>query len=117
MSDLRENASRRIVREKQTIEAMIAIYCRGKHRSPEMPCAECSELLEYALARLDRCPFGPDKPPCAKCRNHCYRPALRDRVKAVMRYAGPRMLWKHPLLALRHQLDGWLAKRGKCEQK
>lgn len=30
---------------------------------------------------------------------------MRDRVKAVMRYAGPRMIIHHPLMALRHMLD------------
>ena len=27
-------------------------------------------------------------------------------MKQVMRYAGPRMLWRHPILAIRHLLDG-----------
>jgi hypothetical protein len=27
---------------------------------------------------------------------------MRAQVKEVMRYAGPRMLWKHPALAVRH---------------
>jgi hypothetical protein len=31
---------------------------------------------------------------------------MRDQVKVVMRYAGPRMLWHHPILALFHILDG-----------
>ena len=28
------------------------------------------------------------------------------RVREMMRYAGPRMLWRHPVLAIRHLLDG-----------
>jgi len=31
---------------------------------------------------------------------------MRERIRAVMRYAGPRMLWRHPLLALLHLADG-----------
>jgi hypothetical protein len=27
---------------------------------------------------------------------------MRARIQTVMRYAGPRMLWRHPVLALRH---------------
>jgi hypothetical protein len=27
-------------------------------------------------------------------------------MREVMRYAGPRMLWRHPLLAVAHLIDG-----------
>ena len=89
--------------ERRTIRAMIAIYCRAHHRPDGELCSNCRELLEYAYARLDRCPFGDDKPTCARCPIHCYRPEIRARVKEVMRYAGPRMIFRHPILALRHQ--------------
>lgn len=95
----------RIEREKQTIGAMVRIYCRGKHGT-RPPCADCRALLDYAQCRLDRCPFGEQKPTCVNCPIHCYRPAMRDAVKEVMRYAGPRMLLRHPILAVRHLLDG-----------
>lgn len=94
--------SNRVAREKRTIEAMIAIYCRAHHGAAPPLCAECRGLLDYAFCRLDRCPYGAEKPACADCPIHCYKPAMKDRVKAVMRYAGPRMLYRHPLLALRH---------------
>jgi hypothetical protein len=72
------------------------------------------ELMNYALCRLERCPFGEDKTTCAKCPVHCYKPAMRARVKEVMRYAGPRMLLHSPMLALLHQLDAWRnGKRGR----
>lgn len=96
----------RIAREKRTIRAMVRIFCRDKHGGRAGPCDECRELVEYAECRLDRCPFGADKPTCAKCPIHCYKPAMRRRVREVMRYAGPRMLLRHPVLALRHLLDG-----------
>jgi hypothetical protein len=66
--------------------------------------------LDYAIERLDRCPFGDNKTACAKCLVHCYKPSLRERIKAAMRYAGPRMLWKHPILAFMHQFDGLRAR-------
>ncbi len=31
---------------------------------------------------------------------------MRERVRVVMRTAGPRMIWKHPILAIRHVIDG-----------
>ena len=96
----------RIAREKRTVRALIAIFCRGRHGTAGGLCPECRELLDYALARLDRCPFGAGKPTCAGCPVHCYKPAMREKARSVMRYAGPRMLLRHPILALRHWLDG-----------
>jgi predicted amidophosphoribosyltransferase len=96
----------RIVREKRTIRAMVTIYCRAHHGTAGELCPECRELLDYASGRLDRCFFGAEKPACAKCPVHCYKPAMRAKARAVMRYAGPRMPYKHPLLALFHWLDG-----------
>jgi len=98
-------SSRRLAREWRTIEAMIQIYCRDHHQDGEL-CQECQGLLDYAGVRLDRCQFGAEKPTCAKCPVHCYQKTRREQVRVVMRYAGPRMLWEHPLLSLRHWLDG-----------
>lgn len=97
--------SRRVAREKRTIRAMLRIYCRRQHGSTAL-CAECAALLDYACCRLDRCPFGESKPTCVNCPIHCYRPEMRAKVKDVMRFAGPRMIFRHPLLALLHMLDG-----------
>jgi hypothetical protein len=95
----------RIARERKTIVAMVALYCRAHHAPAEGLCEECRELLDYASRRLDTCPFHAGKPACNKCAVHCYTRAMRARVVAVMRYAGPRMLWRHPWLAVRHLLD------------
>jgi len=92
-------------REKRTIRAMVGIYCRAHHATTGALCNECGELLEYAFCRLDRCPFGEEKTTCARCPVHCYKPEMRSRVKEVMRYAGPRMLVRHPVLALLHTID------------
>ena len=62
-------------------------------------------MLDYALCRVDRCPFGAEKPTCANCPIHCYRPERREKIQQIMRYAGPRMLLRHPILAIRHLLD------------
>lgn len=90
--------------EKQTIEQMIQLYCEARHHTQGSLCAECSTLLNYAQARLDNCPFGNGKPVCRKCAVHCYKPEMRKKVTEVMRFAGPRMLTKHPGSALRHLL-------------
>ena len=98
-------ANRRLAREWHTVSAMLHIYCREQHRGSL--CAECDELMRYVNLRLDRCHFGAEKPTCAKCPVHCYQRDRREQIKAVMRFAGPRMLWEHPWLSLHHFLDGW----------
>jgi len=97
----------RLRREWRTLEAMIALSCRGRNHARQRGgrgalCPACSELRCYAEQRLLRCPFGAEKPTCNNCLVHCYRPEMRERVREVMRFAGPRMLLRHPVLALLH---------------
>ena len=95
----------RLTREAETLKAMLRLYCRGQHGNGAELCAECRDLLDYALARLERCPYQQGKTSCARCPIHCYRADMRERIRMVMRYAGPRMPLAHPLMALRHTLD------------
>ena len=97
----------RLMREEETIRAMIGIYCRDTHGTKGSFCADCEELMSYAKVRLTRCPFKEAKTTCAKCPVHCYKPAMRDKVNDIMRYAGPRMTIRHPILALFHFVDGF----------
>jgi len=87
----------------ETAVRMIKIFCRGRHGTKTGLCADCSGLLAYVMERLASCRQDP-KPACRDCATHCYNPALRGRIKEVMRYAGPRMPLFHPLLTLRHFL-------------
>jgi hypothetical protein len=94
--------------EDKTITAMIHLYCCECHQtSPSELCHSCRDLLAYAKARLSKCPYADDKPTCAKCLVHCYKPERRQQIQQVMRYAGPRMLRSHPLLAIRHLLKNF----------
>ena len=95
----------RRAREKRTVETMVIMYCR-RHHDGAPPCPECTALLDYANRRLERCLFGDAKPTCANCVVHCYRADMRERMREVMRWAGPRMLLRHPVLGIRHLLDG-----------
>lgn len=100
------NAQTRLKRERRTISVMIAMYCRAQHGQAEGLCPQCSALEDYAMQRIEKCPFKADKPTCANCPVHCYKPAMREQVRRVMRYSGPRMLLHHPVLAILHILDG-----------
>ena len=91
----------RITREKKTVELMIRLDCRKKEKNQTL-CPSCEELLHYAHARLDRCPFGEKKSSCKQCTVHCYKPVLRKQMQKVMRFSGPRMLIYAPWAAIRH---------------
>lgn len=91
----------RIEQEKKVVEQMIRLYCRRQEGNRTL-CPQCRELLAYAHARLAHCPFGNRKKTCRKCPVHCYKPEMKERMRVVMRYAGPRMLFHHPLATLRH---------------
>lgn len=93
--------------ESKTLEAMIKIFCHGQHsNNGEGLCPECGELLDYARKRLEKCPFQENKPKCSECTVHCYKPDMREKIRAVMKYAGPRMLYRHPVLSGAHYLAG-----------
>jgi hypothetical protein len=100
-------ARRRFEHEWGTVKVMIEMYCHDLHGSRGGLCEQCVGLAQYASQRLARCPFLDDKPTCARCPVHCYKPDMRAAIRAVMRYAGPRMLWRHPWLALRHMAHQW----------
>ena len=94
----------RIAHEKKIVGLMIRLYCRRKEKNAVL-CPDCEELLRYAHARLDHCPFGERKSSCKKCTVHCYKPAMRERMRLVMRFSGPRMLLHAPWAAIRHLLN------------
>lgn len=127
-------------REQEIVSQMIALYCKGNHsahrsvslreRGGEMRqmregaalrergsgewwdlCPECAELEAYAHARSERCPFMEEKTFCSNCTVHCYRPEMRERIRTVMRYAGPRMLFHHPVMAIRHMIESQRERR------
>ena len=97
--------TRRIRREKKTIAVMIDMYCRAHHEADGL-CDTCAGLHDYAMQRIDKCPFWLAKPTCANCPIHCYKKDKREEVKTVMRFSGPRMALRHPILAVMHKLDG-----------
>ena len=108
-------SNNRLKREAKTMVAMISMYCRETHGSKAL-CGDCANLQEYALQRLEKCPYQEGKTTCVKCPVHCYQPEMREKVRQVMRYAGPRMLFKHPILAVLHLLDGVQEKPNKKRQ-
>ena len=115
--------------EAEMVSQMIALYCRGNHggapraaggdtapigRHEVALCEECVALRSYALARVERCPRMDTKTFCSACPTHCYKPAMREQIRAVMRWSGPRMLRYRPVKAMEHAIVTVKTKR---EQK
>ena len=92
-------------REKQSVSEMIRLYCRKRHGTRTGLCPECAELDAYARTRSDRCPFMETKTFCSNCKVHCYKPEMREKIREVMRFSGPRMLFHHPVMAVRHVIE------------
>jgi hypothetical protein len=99
--------NKKLIREYKMLGEMISLTCRHQHAPPDNElCPACAELLDYARTRLEKCPYLEDKPACRRCPIHCYKKNMRERIRDVMRYAGPRMILHHPLMAMRHLLNG-----------
>ena len=96
--------------EKKMVTQMIQVYCRGMHHTKGKMCSECQVLSDYGYMRSDKCPFMETKTFCSNCKVHCYKPEMREKIREVMRYSGPRMIFHHPAAAIRHVI---LTKREK----
>ena len=92
-------------KEKELVSEMIALYCRKRHGGKKGLCPECTALNTYARKRSDKCPFMENKTFCSNCKVHCYKPEMREEIRTVMRFSGPRMLFRRPVTALRHVLE------------
>ena len=99
-------------KEKKVVREMIRLYCHDLHHSERgCLCKECEELADYAVMRCDKCPFMENKTFCSNCKVHCYEPKKREQIRKVMRYAGPRMIFHHPVMAIHHVVSSKMEKR------
>lgn len=114
-----------VAKDARLLGDFAVIYCRGNHLGaeraplesdgallgvygtrPPSVCAECAELLMYAERRRAHCPKDP-KPFCSHCDTHCYRADMRERMRDVMRYSGPRSVLRgHAIDSLKHLIEG-----------
>ena len=107
---MKDRAAKR-EREKALVSEMIALYCKKRHGTKGGLCPECAALAAYARKRSEKCPFMETKTFCSNCRVHCYRPEMREKIRAVMRFSGPRMMLCHPVPALHHVVEEQKEKR------
>ena len=102
-------------REAVIVQTMIQMYCRAHHSSGRSLCTECSKLSAYSEKRLLSCMYGKRKPVCKICPVHCYSPQMREQMRLVMRWAGPRMIFRRPFFAVTHIIDNLLASKPKAK--
>ena len=104
MHSEKEKIEKKRQREQKVVKEMIALYCRKNHKEAAdgQLCPECRKLADYAAARSEHCPFMEKKTFCSNCKVHCYKPEMREKIRSVMRFSGPRMLLYHPFLAIWH---------------
>lgn len=99
-------------KEIEVVSMMIDLYCTKKHHTHKHElCEDCKELLSYVEFRRSKCPFGDNKTFCSNCRVHCYEPGHRERIRQVMRFSGPRMIFHHPIIAISHVTETLREKR------
>lgn len=97
--------------EKKIVGLMIKIYCKGHKHAKDGICEECRELLNYSNKMIELCPFMKTKTFCQNCKIHCYKEDMRIKIKKVMRYSGPRMMFYHPLLTINHVIENYKEKK------
>lgn len=110
-----------VAKDTRLLGDFAVIYCRGNHgdvrrvplasegaalgvygRKTPVVCDECTGLLAYAEKRRAFCPKDP-KPFCSHCDTHCYQPEMREFMRDVMRYSGPRaVLHGHAIDSAKH---------------
>ena len=105
------NVQNKREQEKEIVALMIRIYCKKKHGTKTGLCTECQALHEYAMLRADKCPFMETKTFCSNCKVHCYKKDMREKIREVMRFSGPRMIFYHPIMAIRHVIESKKEKR------
>lgn len=90
-----------IDKDRRTLEAIGRIYCSAHHAHESKDdaglCPACRETVDTTLARTVACPYGHEGN-CQDCDIHCQRGDAQRRVREMMRYAAPRMAFRHPLM-------------------
>lgn len=102
---MKKSVEKKRDREKKVITEMVKLYCRKNHKNGEL-CDECNEVLNYSIKRIDNCKFMETKTFCSNCKSPCYSLKMKEKIKQIMKFSGPRMLLYHPILVIYHIISG-----------
>lgn len=98
------NIEKKRKEEIEVVTLMIEIYCKKNHGTKTL-CENCEKLKEYSITRSNKCPHIENKTFCSSCKTHCYSPEMREQIKNVMKFSGPRMILYHPIVSIKHIID------------
>jgi len=85
----------------QNLEFMLKLYCKKFHNT-HILCKECNEIINYAIIKLEKCPFRGTIHTCKTCHIHCFTDNYRKKITEIMRFAGPQMIRHKPFSAIFH---------------
>ena len=92
----------KISRKKSIVSLMINLYCKKRHNASNPPCDSCDELIGYSHRKIEKCPNIEANTSCVNCNIKCYNQSMQEKIKKVMKYSGPRMIFHHPIAAIKH---------------
>lgn len=92
-------------RDLKTLEAIGRIFCNAHHPDADRDeaglCPACRNTIDATFARTATCP-NHQRSNCEDCAVKCQRGDAQARIKEIMRYSAPRMLFRHPLMTLEY---------------
>ncbi len=88
--------------EKNTVYKMIRLFCNAHHNTDKQLCNDCSDLFNYSILRINNCFYEINKPVCSSCKTHCFNKKNREKIRLVMRWSGPKMLWYYPFTSMKY---------------
>lgn len=107
-----------IPKEKNNIKKTFAVYCNNHHNtSGETLCPKCTALLATVMIKMSRCPYGITKPICDRCDRLCFGAKQNRDFLEIMNSSQKSMLFKHPILAIKHKLAGMGVDYAKYQQQ
>lgn len=85
--------------KKQVLEKMIRLYCKNNHK--DYLCNDCKNLISYSNIRTDYCKRLDEFFFCSSCDRTCYDNENLEKIRKIMRYSGPRMIYSDPKASVR----------------
>ena len=92
-------------REKQMVSQMIALYCRRNHHTKGGPLPRLRSAERLRPPALRSLPVHGDENLLFQLPGTLLQAGDAGKIRAVMRFSGPRMILYHPVAAVRHVVE------------
>ena len=94
-----------VPKEKENIRKSFGKYCNENHgTSDEKLCPKCTALLTTVMLKIQRCPYGINKPVCDNCETPCFGEEATNNFREIMKSSRKKMLLSHPLMTIKHKI-------------